>query len=43
MRYFHDKKDWLKEQLARLLATLILLSMGWGALLAWRWLVAWLT
>lgn len=41
MRYFDEKKDWLKEQLARLLATLILLSMGYGAWLVWRWLAAW--
>ena len=40
MRYFHEKKELLKEHLARLIATLILLSMGWCALQAWRWLIA---
>lgn len=42
MRYFEDRKELFKEHLARLIATLILLSMGWCALHAWHWLVAWL-
>ncbi|MDF7813989.1 hypothetical protein P1X16_21605 [Hymenobacter sp. YC55] len=40
MRYFHENREFLKEHLARLIATLILLSMGWGAFQAWRWLLS---
>ena len=39
MRYFHKNREFLKEHLARLIATLILLSMGCCALHVCRWLL----
>lgn len=40
-RSYQQHQERVHEYLARLIATLLLLSMGWGALHVWRWLIAW--
>lgn len=40
-RYYHQYKELVHEHLARFIATLLLLSMGWCALHAWYWVVSW--
>lgn len=38
MRLSNENREFLKEHFARFVATIVLLSMGWGAFLVWQWL-----